>query len=109
MSEEYISRAEALKESKEILEQAERERLELVKEGGCFDSRILNDKREIESVWFAEDSYDSQFNSHKGFVISVYGEPGIHYYIPYIEVAKNAVVVARFPAYMAQIFYKEGN
>lgn len=67
---------------------------------------ILDDKRIIESICW-NNAEDAHYSIKDGHEIKAYGEPGMHCDIPFVEVRKDGVIIARVPAWQVSVHYKQ--
>ena len=69
-----------------------------------MDSEIINDKREIQGLYFNDD-HGSCYEAVNGNIIKAYSEPGSHCSIPFFSVKKDGMIIARIPATMVEVVY----
>lgn len=73
-------------------------------------TRIYDDMREIESVYFPGDDasgFNTSVKAHEVEKIVAYNEVGPHGAMPFYAVYRNGEVFVRIPAYMVFVYYKE--
>jgi hypothetical protein len=75
-----------------------------------IQTRICDDDREIESVYYSGEDAGGWSTVQKGHLcekIIAYNEPGPNGPMPFYAVYRNGEVYCRIPAYMVYVYYKE--